>query len=137
MTDDGPWNLAAGRARENHRHVQWNWTGIGVHLRRRRGLCGMARCCSCPADADMAPVTCPAAAAPADASEGSVLAMAPQDSLAVGAWNLNSDVVPQTFVQGILGGSFGGGSSNYTINIDAIDTQTGAQFLKNNAGASP
>jgi hypothetical protein len=46
-------------------------------------------------------------------------------------------VVPQTFVQGILDGSFGGGGSNYTININALDTQTGAQFLKNNAGSSP
>ena len=27
MTDDGPWNLAAGRARENHRHVQCGPTG--------------------------------------------------------------------------------------------------------------
>ena len=43
-------------------------------------------------------------------------------------------VVPQTFVQGILDGNFGGGGSNYTIKINAIDTQTGAQFLKNNAG---
>ena len=42
--------------------------------------------------------------------------------------------MPQTFVQGILDGSFGGGGGNYTININALDTQTGAQFLKNNAG---
>jgi hypothetical protein len=27
----------------------------------------------------------------------------------------------------------GSGGGNYTININAIDTQTGAQFLKNNA----
>ena len=27
MTDDRPWNLAAGRARENHRHVQCGPTG--------------------------------------------------------------------------------------------------------------
>jgi hypothetical protein len=27
MTDDGPWNLAAGRAREKHRHVQCGPTG--------------------------------------------------------------------------------------------------------------
>lgn len=30
-------------------------------------------------------------------------------------------------------GSGGMGGDNYTININAIDTQTGAQFLKNNA----
>jgi hypothetical protein len=27
MNDDGPWNLAAGRAREKHRHVQRGPTG--------------------------------------------------------------------------------------------------------------
>lgn len=32
------------------------------------------------------------------------------------------------------GGNSGGGGDAYTININAIDTQTGAQFLKQNAG---
>jgi protein involved in ribonucleotide reduction len=42
-------------------------------------------------------------------------------------------VVPQNFAQGLRDGSGLGGGDNYTININAIDTQTGVQFLKNNA----
>lgn len=65
--------------------------------------------------------------------------------LAVGAWNLPSDMVarlhagetvlPADFASGfraaVGGGGAGGGT--YNITIQAIDTQTGAQFLKNNA----
>jgi hypothetical protein len=72
--------------------------------------------------------------------------------LATGAWNIPSDmpaflhagemVVPADAAAAIRGGgSFGGGapgatsgaSGNFTININAIDTQTGAQFLKQHA----
>jgi hypothetical protein len=35
MTDDGPWNLAAGRARENHRHVQCGPTGTDCDVLAR------------------------------------------------------------------------------------------------------
>lgn len=91
----------------------------------------------------MSPVMGPAAAIPAGISAGAVAAMEGLVSLDVGAWNLGSDmvaqlhqgemVVPQNFAQGIRDGSGFGGGDNYTININAIDTQTGAQFLKNNA----
>ncbi|HEX3747591.1 MAG TPA: hypothetical protein VHW09_26835 [Bryobacteraceae bacterium] len=73
-------------------------------------------------------------------------------SFAVGNWNVQSDMVAQIHAGEMIvpaaqaaqirngagfGGSasYGGGSGggNYTININAIDTQTGAQFLKANA----
>ncbi|MEI7669247.1 MAG: hypothetical protein WCJ33_04110 [Pseudomonadota bacterium] len=93
----------------------------------------------------MSPVLGPAAAIPAGISAASVAAMEGLISLDVGAWNLNSDtvaqlhqgemVVPKTFAQGLRenGGVTSGAGDNYTININAIDTQTGAQFIKNNA----
>lgn len=91
----------------------------------------------------MSPVLGPAAAIPAAAAFASVAAMEGLVSLDVGAWNLGSDmvaqlhqgemVVPQTFAQGLRDGAGLGGGDNYTININAIDTQTGTQFLRNNA----
>jgi len=95
----------------------------------------------------MSPVLGPAAAVPAGVAAAGVAAMEGLVSLDVGAWNLNSDtvaqlhqgemVVPKTFAQGLrenggAGGGEGAGGS-YTININAIDTQTGADFLRNNA----
>src|SRR6266852_1048970 len=69
--------------------------------------------------------------------------------LAVGAWNLPNDtvaqlhagetVIPADFASGFRsaiaggGGDGPGGGDNYHITIQAIDTQSGAQFLKNNA----
>jgi hypothetical protein len=69
--------------------------------------------------------------------------------LAVGAWNLPNDMVaqlhagetvmPADFASGFrsaVGGGAGdsaGGGDNYHITIQAIDTQSGAQFLKDNA----
>jgi hypothetical protein len=98
--------------------------------------------------ANLAPFMGPAAAGPAAASEAAVMAQIPQASLAVGAWDLDSDmvaqlhagemVVPQTFAQGIRDGNgLGGGSGDQysiNINVNAIDTQSGASFLKQNAG---
>jgi len=95
--------------------------------------------------ANLSPVLGPAAAVPAAAAYAAVAAMEGLVSLDVGAWNLGSDtvaqlhqgemVIPQNFAQGLRdGGGFGGGGGdNYTININAIDTQTGTQFLRNNA----
>lgn len=93
--------------------------------------------------ANLSPVLGPAAAIPAGVAYASVAAMEGLVSLDVGAWNLGSDmiaqlhqgemVVPQNFAQGLRDGSGFGGGDNYTININAIDTQTGTQFLKNNA----
>src|ERR1700730_10760413 len=66
----------------------------------------------------------------------------PAASLAVRAWNLPGDMVAQlhsgemeslqTFAQGTRDGSgFGGSISGaVTINVNIIDTQTGAQFLE-------
>ena len=93
----------------------------------------------------MSPIMGPAAAIPAGISAAAVGAMEGLISLDVGAWNLGSDtvaqlhkgemVVPKTFAEGLRGnGGIGGGAGdNYTININAIDTQSGAQFIKNNA----
>jgi len=93
--------------------------------------------------ANLSPALGPAAAIPAGVAYASVAAMEGLVSLDVGAWNLGSDmiaqlhqgemVVPQNFAQGIREGGGLGGGDNYTINVNAIDTQTGAQFLKNNA----
>jgi len=96
----------------------------------------------------MSPVMGPAAAIPAGISAGIVAGMAGLVSLDVGAWNLSSDtvaqlhqgemVVPKTFAQGLRdGGTIGGsgGGDNYTININAIDTQSGSKFIKSNAPA--
>ena len=69
----------------------------------------------------------------------------------VGSWNIPSDqvamvhagemIIPAAQAAAIRGGGAslgsgavgGGGNQGFTININAIDTQTGAQFLKNNA----
>lgn len=99
----------------------------------------------------MSPVLGPAAAVPAGIAAGAVGAMEGLVSLDVGAWNLGADtvaqlhqgemVVPATFADGlrqtgsISGGNSGssqGGGDTYSITIQAIDTQTGTQFLKNN-----
>jgi hypothetical protein len=90
------------------------------------------------------PVLGPAAAVPAAVSAGAVGAMEGLVSLDVGAWNVSQNmpaflhagemVVPENFASGLRGGDgIGGGGDNYSITINAIDTQTGAQFLKNNA----
>lgn len=71
--------------------------------------------------------------------------------LEVGAWNIPSpmlallhpgeSVVPQDFATGLRtsgaldSGGAGGGGDNYQITIQALDTQTGAQFLQRNIGA--
>ena len=93
----------------------------------------------------LSPVMGPAAAIPAGISAGAVSAMEGLVSLDVGAWNVPQNmpaflhagemVVPQNFASGLRDGNgLSGGGDNYTININAIDTQTGAQFLKSNAG---
>ncbi len=46
MTDDGPWNLAAGRAREHNRRVQCGPTGadrqvLGAEYQQAHGLRGV------------------------------------------------------------------------------------------------
>jgi hypothetical protein len=93
----------------------------------------------------LAPTMGPAASGPAAAGSATVAALASGITYAEnGAWNIPSNtlaylhagemVVPQSFASNLRGGSgFGGGGDNYTININAIDTQTGAQFLRNNA----
>jgi hypothetical protein len=94
----------------------------------------------------LAPELGPAAAAPAEAGSAAVAAMASGITYAEnGAWNIPSNtlaylhagemVVPQSFAASMRDGALGGSGGNYTININAIDTQTGAQFLKNNASS--
>jgi hypothetical protein len=71
-------------------------------------------------------------------------------SSAGGLWNVPSDtmafihkqetILPAHIAQPMRdfftgGGAAGGGGGNFAITIQAIDTQTGAQFLMNNAGA--
>jgi len=93
----------------------------------------------------LAPELGPAAAGPAAAGSASVAALAGGITYAEsGAWNIPSNtlaylhagemVVPQSFASSLRDSNgLGGGGDSYTININAIDTQTGAQFLKNNA----
>jgi hypothetical protein len=91
-------------------------------------------------------ILAPAAAAAAFAGVMAFGSAVP--GLAVGAWNLPNDMVaqlhagesvlPADFASGfrsaVAGGSGGaGGGDNYNITIQAIDTQSGAQFLKDNA----
>lgn len=94
----------------------------------------------------LAPTMGPAAAGPASAGSATVAAMASEVAvLETGSWHIPNNtfaylhagemVVPQPFADSLrAGGGFGGGD-NYSITIQAIDTQTGAQFLKNNAAA--
>lgn len=94
--------------------------------------------------ANQAALLGPGASVPAAAAAAAVMAVAPEASLAVGAWQLDSDVVaqlhqgemvvPQNFADGLRSGGGIGGGDNYNITIQAIDTQTGANFLKNNSG---
>jgi hypothetical protein len=89
------------------------------------------------------PVMGPFAAVPAAASAATVAGMEGLVSLDVGAWNVPQNmpaflhagemVVPQNFASDLRDGGGVGGGDSYVINISAIDTQTGAQFLKNNA----
>jgi len=92
----------------------------------------------------LAPTMGPAAAGPAAAGSATVTAMASGITYAEsGAWNIPSNtlaylhagemVVPQSFASSLRESGGLGGGDMYTININAIDTQTGAQFLKNNA----
>ena len=94
----------------------------------------------------LSPTMGPAAAGPAAAGSASVSALASGITFAeTGAWHIPGNtlaylhagemVVPKPFADSLRdAGGFGGGAS-YSITIQAIDTQTGAQFLKNNAGA--
>lgn len=94
----------------------------------------------------------PAAAAPAAASAATVSSAAGAIAFAAGGlWNVPSDtmafihkqetILPAHIAQPMRdfftngGAAAGGGGGNYAITIQAIDTQTGAQFLMNNAGA--
>jgi hypothetical protein len=91
----------------------------------------------------LAPELGPAAAVPAGISAAAVGAMTGLVSLDVGAWSVPQNmpaylhagemVVPQNFASGLRDGGGIGGGGNFTININAIDTQTGTQFLKQNA----
>ena len=95
------------------------------------------------------PILAPAAAAAAFAA---VLAFGGKlPSSAGGLWNVPSDtmafihkqetILPAHIAQPMRdfftggGATAGGSSGNFAITIQAIDTQTGAQFLMNNAGA--
>ncbi len=94
--------------------------------------------------ANLSPILGPAAIGPATASESLVLAQIPQASLAVGAWDLPGDmvaqlhagemVVPQTFAQGLRDGDGAGGGGTFNITIQALDTQSGVQWLRSNMG---
>jgi hypothetical protein len=95
------------------------------------------------------PVLAPAAAAAAFAAVMAFGGKLP--SSAGGLWNVPSDtmafihkqetILPAHIAQPMRdfftggGASSGGGGGNFAITIQAIDTQTGAQFLMNNAGA--
>jgi hypothetical protein len=93
----------------------------------------------------------PAAAAPAAASAAAVSSAAGAIAFAErGMWSVPSDtmafihkqesVLPAHIAQPMRdfftggGAAAGGGGGNFAITIQAIDTQSGAQFLMNNAG---
>jgi hypothetical protein len=93
----------------------------------------------------------PAAAAAAFAAVLAFGGKLPVGSHAGGLWNVPSDtmafihkqetILPAHIAQPMRdfftggGAAAGGGGGNFAITIQAIDTQTGAQFLMNNAGA--
>lgn len=92
----------------------------------------------------LSPAMGPAAAGPAAAGSASVTAIASDVVFAEsGAWHIPNNtmaflhagemVVPQPFADSLRSGAGFGGGDSYHISISAIDTQTGAQFLKNNA----
>jgi hypothetical protein len=94
----------------------------------------------------LAPVMGPAAAGPASAGSAAVSALAGGVLYAeTGAWHIADNtlaylhagemVVPQPFADSLRNAGGTGGGGNFSITINAIDTQTGAQFLKNNASA--
>lgn len=95
----------------------------------------------------LSPVMGPAASGPAAAGSASVAALASDVVFAeTGAWHIPNNtlaylhagemVVPQPFADSLRsGGGLGGGGDSYHITIQAIDTQTGAQFLQANAPA--
>lgn len=95
----------------------------------------------------LSPTMGPAAAGPAAAGSASVSALASGITFAeTGAWHIPDNtlaylhagemVVPRPFADSVRAGNgFGGGGDSYNVTIQAIDTQTGAQFLKNNAAA--
>lgn len=96
----------------------------------------------------LSPVMGPAAVGPAAAGSATVASLASDIVFAeTGAWHIPSNtlaylhagemVVPQPFADSLrnAGGIGGGGGDSYSITIQAIDTQSGAQFLKNNASA--
>jgi hypothetical protein len=96
----------------------------------------------------LAPEMGPAAAGPAAASQALIMASASAiPSADVGMWSVPADmlafihrgetILPANFASGfrsaVSGGDGGGGGDTYAITVQAIDTQTGAQFLRNNA----
>ncbi len=98
----------------------------------------------------LAPELGPAAAGPAAAAQASVLAVAGEVvSASGGLWSVPSDMLAMVHAQGTIlppsiagpmrsffaggAGASNGVGDNYSITIQALDTQTGAQFLKNNA----
>lgn len=98
----------------------------------------------------LAPAMGPAAAGPAAASQAMVMAAASAvPSAAVGMWAVPSDmlafihrgetILPADFASGfrsaVSGNGERGGGDHYAITVQAIDTQTAAQFLKSNARA--
>lgn len=95
----------------------------------------------------LSPVMGPAAVGPAAAGSATVAGMASGVLFAeAGAWHipgntlayLHADemVVPKPFADSLRqSGGLGSGGDHYSISIQAIDTQSGAKFLKDNAAA--
>ncbi len=94
----------------------------------------------------LSPMMGPAAAGPAAAGSATVASLAGAiPMMETGSWHLPSDtlaylhagemVVPKPFADSLRqSGGIGGGDS-YSITINAIDTQSGTKFLKNNAAS--
>lgn len=94
----------------------------------------------------LSPMMGPAAVGPAAAGSATVASLAGGiPAYEAGSWHIPGDslaflhagemVVPKPFADSLRqSGGIGGGDS-YSITINAIDTQTGAKFLKNNAAS--
>jgi hypothetical protein len=94
----------------------------------------------------LSPMMGPAAAGPAAAGSASVAGLASSVLYAeTGAWHIPGNtlaylhagemVVPQPFADSLRSSGGIGGGDAYSITIQAVDTKTGAEFLKNNAAA--
>jgi hypothetical protein len=141
---------AGAAARSAAQQSEGDASLAGLAMRAIKAIVGEAAQAFAGVFAFLAPAMGPAAAGPAAASQAMVMAAASAvPSAAVGMWAVPSDmlafihrgetILPADFASGfrsaVSGGGERGGGDHYAITVQAIDTRTGAQFLKSNARA--